>query len=55
MNVATLLDLYSHVENEIVLHFMIMAERLLVKWTEGQCFEHQVKEARNCREIVLAK
>ena len=26
---------------------MITAERLLVRGTEGQCFEHQVKEARN--------
>ena len=26
---------------------MITAEKLLVRGTEGQCFEHQVKEMRN--------
>ena len=32
---------------------MNTAERLLVRGTEGRCFEHQVKEARNHNEDKL--
>ena len=32
---------------------MIMAERLLVIGTEGQCFEHQVKEVRIHMGVVV--